>query len=358
MPVNSLYATWFQYLTQLLPLERITRVRNLAALISGIAQSRSVFLSAIAEYLPGAAKALSLTRRLDRFLENAAFDAGVWYEPLARHLLTVRGDRQPLRLIMDGTKVSFHKQLVVVALAYHHRSLPLVWTWIDHSHGHTGTANHLALLAQVHALLPPEADVILVGDAEFGTGHLLQQLHAWGWHYVLREKGHISVRPQATAGWAPFRRLVTAAGQSVWKRQWQCLARYAVCTNLLAHWAAHEAEPWLLVTNLPTKTAALYAYRRRMWIEEMFGDLKGHGFDLESTHLCDPAKLSRLTFAVFVLYLSFVTRGTQVIRWGQRHLVDRRDRRDLSVFRLGWRMVQRHLTNGRTFSIALNPFLT
>src|SRR4029434_7632163 len=112
MSVNAVYATWFQFLTQLLPDERITRVRNLAALISGIAQSRSVFLRHIAEHLPGRAKALSLTRRLDRFLENAAFPAQAWYEPLAQHLLSVRGSQQPLLLIIDGTKVSFHKQLL------------------------------------------------------------------------------------------------------------------------------------------------------------------------------------------------------------------------------------------------------
>ncbi|MEZ4634506.1 MAG: hypothetical protein R2856_05940 [Caldilineaceae bacterium] len=31
----------------------------------------------------------------------------------------------------------------------------------------------------------------------------------------------------------------------------------------------------------------LKLYRTRMWIEEMYGDLKGHGFDLEATQLDD-----------------------------------------------------------------------
>jgi hypothetical protein len=38
-----------------------------------------------------------------------------------------------------------------------------------------------------------------------------------------------------------------------------------------------------------------------MWIEEMFGDLKGHGFDLESTHLRYFLRLARLTLAVVLL---------------------------------------------------------
>ena len=42
-------------------------------------------------------------------------------------------------------------------------------------------------------------------------------------------------------------------------------------------------------------------YRCRMWIEEMFGDMKKHGFDLEMTHLRHFLRLSRLTMAVCLL---------------------------------------------------------
>jgi hypothetical protein len=38
-----------------------------------------------------------------------------------------------------------------------------------------------------------------------------------------------------------------------------------------------------------------------MWIEEMFADFKGHGFDLESTQLRHFERLSRLTLAVAML---------------------------------------------------------
>ncbi|WP_165774621.1 hypothetical protein [Candidatus Viridilinea mediisalina] len=53
---------------------------------------------------------------------------------------------------------------------------------------------------------------------------------------------------------------------------------------------------------MPTANATLRAYRRRMWLEELFGDLKGHGFDLERSHLRHFARLSRLTLAVVLLY--------------------------------------------------------
>jgi hypothetical protein len=45
-----------------------------------------------------------------------------------------------------------------------------------------------------------------------------------------------------------------------------------------------------------------------MWIEEMFGDLKSNGLDLESTHLRSVPKLHRLTCAVWSTALTTVER--------------------------------------------------
>jgi hypothetical protein len=73
-----------------------------------------------------------------------------------------------------------------------------------------------------------------------------------------------------------------------------------------------------------------------MWLDEFFEDMKGHGVDLEKTRLCHFHRLSRLVFMAVLFYLWLVTRGSQTIKRGFRHLVDRRDRRDRSIFRIGW----------------------
>ena len=87
-------------------------------------------------------------------------------------------------------------------------------------------------------------------------------------------------------------------------------------------------------------------------IEEMFGDLKGHGFDLESTHLRHFLKLSRLTLAVVLLYFWLVALGSRIIKVGLRRLVDRNDRRDLSIFQIGLRSLERCLTNDQPFQLS------
>jgi hypothetical protein len=88
----------------------------------------------------------------------------------------------------------------------------------------------------------------------------------------------------------------------------------------------------------------------------MFGDFKKHGFDLEKTKLCHFQSLSRLTLAVAILYVWLVSVGTQTIRSGDRHLVDRKDRRDLCIFQIGLRSIERCLTNDLAFKIPLCSF--
>lgn len=129
--------------------------------------------------------------------------------------------------------------------------------------------------------------------------------------------------------------------------------KHIYSVNLLVHWKAGEKEPWCLATNLPDRQTALQAYARRMWIEEMFGDMKGHGFDLESTMLRHADRLSRLTLAVAILYVWLVSTGTRIIRDGLRYQVDRRDRRDLSIFQIGLRFIDRQLLNSLPFRILL-----
>ena len=103
---------------------------------------------------------------------------------------------------------------------------------------------------------------------------------------------------------------------------------------------------------MPNLQVTLKVYRRRCWIEEMFGDLKTNGFDLEATHLNQILRLSRLTLAVVLLYVWLLAFGARLIKSGRRHLVDRNERRDLSLFRIGWYMTEFRLTNDLRLSIS------
>jgi hypothetical protein len=105
--------------------------------------------------------------------------------------------------------------------------------------------------------------------------------------------------------------------------------------HLLGYWADGQDTPWWLATNLTAPDAVLDLYAYRMGTEEMFGDFKGNGFDLETTHLRDIGKLNRLTLAICLLYVRLVALGISLTKLGRAREVDRADRRDLSFFRRG-----------------------
>lgn len=354
MPTNHLYHTWIQRIRELRPNQRITQIRNFALLLYGIYTSKSVTLSKVAVKIPGKAKLLSTFRRLERFLANPAIQVREWYEPIAKEwLLNQAATLGEIRLVVDGTKIGFGHQLLMVALAYRKRAIPIAWTWVKHVRGHSTGATQIALLAYVKGLLPKDATVFIVGDTEFGPVKVLKQLQNWHWFYVLRQKSDTGVWSTLEQQWQPFGSFVQKAGQSLWLGCKEFSQSHIYTVNLLAHWEKGEKEPWLLATNLPDAQTALRFYKRRMWIEEMFGDLKEHGFDLESTLLHSFIRLSRLTLVVAFLYVWMISAGAKTIHAGLRHLVDRKDRRDLSIFQIGLRFIERRIVNGLSFQLTL-----
>jgi len=353
MSTNQLYHTCSWELRQLCPQERKNRLAVFAWFMAGIYASKSVQLQKVAQKIPGPAKELSVYRRLEILVANPLIRVRRWYAPIARAwLLAMARTTGEIRLVWDSTKVGNSYRLLIVSLAFRRRAIPIAWTWCKGRRGHSSSWVQLALLAYVRKLLPSCVPVLLVGDTEFESGEVQKQLEDWHWRYVLRQKGSNQVRLPDQDDWQDFAALVTKPGQRVWVEQADLTRRHAFSTNLLAYWQVGEPEPWLLATNLPTPQATLRAYSRRMWIEEMFGDMKDHGFDLESTRLRHFLRLSRLTLAVALLYVWLISTAVRVIKQGQRHFVDRKDRVDLSIFQIGLRWIERCLKNTVHFSIS------
>jgi hypothetical protein len=276
---------------------------------------------------------------------------------MARQLLEQASQHgQPVRLLVDGTRIGNHHQLLMVALAYRRLALPIAWTWVRQRRGHSSASKQMALLAYVHALLPAGVVVQLAGDSEFGAVDVQQLLVSWGWQYALRQTGKHLVRPDQADRWQRFDSLVTRAGQRLWLPAAWLTAKHDYQTNLLAYWKRGEPQPWLLATNLPDPTAVVRLYSRRMWIEEMFAHFKANGFDLEAVRLRHFLRLSRLTLAVAFLFVWLVAFGAKTIKRGQRHFVDRRKQRQLSLFRIGYDMLERCFTNGDKVFLPLVPY--
>lgn len=343
-------------LCQWLPGERITRLRNMALLLVGVQQSRGIHMSQIVNHWPGVVgKVPSLVNRLRRFLSNPAVEVRRWYEPLAQQLVArFRGQR--LRLIIDCTKVGFNFRMLSISLAYKKRALPLVWSLHRGHKGHVGYVQQLELLTYVAGLLGNATEVWLLGDAGFESVHLLAWLRTQGWHFVLRQPGKNQVRWPGQ-DWVKLAALPLQPGETR-IIGWVELTEKHVAGPfwLLLHWAKGEDEPWFLITDAPTQGQLVRLYAIRMWTEELYGDLKGHGFDLEATHLDDPDRIARLVLALCINFVWFITLGSWVVKRGFRHLVDVKSRRDKSYFRIGWDWIHRCLRLNLPVPLLFAPF--
>jgi Transposase DDE domain len=354
MPINETYRTWKARICELRPKQRMTQVQNFVWLVVGIYHSHSVNLSRIAGKVIGVAKNVSTVRRLSRFLANKAIDVRRWYQPIAKAWLQSQFERVgEIRLIVDATKVGFGHQLLMVSLAYRRRAVPIAWSWVKYVRGHSTGKQQVSLLKYVKTLLPQGSPVFVVGDSEFGSILVLRQLEQWLWFYALRQKGNTGLWIDEKTDWQRMKDLVSQAGQSSWCPKASLTEQHIHPVSALIHWQIGERQPWCLATNLPDASLTLRYYRRRMWTEEMFGDFKKHGFDLETTMLRHAPRLSRLTLAVVFLYVWLLSVGSRTIRAGYRHLVDRKDRRDLSIFQIGLRFIDRKLLQLLPISILL-----
>jgi len=248
MSANQLYDTWFRLIRELHPAERVTRIRNLAWLIVGMLLSRSVHLSTIAAKLPFRVALLTIVQRLSRFLSNQALNVRDWYCSTAKRLLTEAAQHGAVRLIIDGSKVSAQHQLLMVALAFRKRALPMAWTWVKGARGHSGALKQLALLSYVRTLLPEQATVELVGDCEFGSGDVLRQLEHWHWNYVLRQKGNETACVSAEAKFCQLASLVQGRDKLAWYPR-ALLTSQLFRTHVLTYWESGQADPWLLATS-------------------------------------------------------------------------------------------------------------
>ena len=113
--------------------------------------------------------------------------------------------------------------------------------------------------------------------------------------------------------------------------------------SILALWEEAYEEPLFLVTTMLDLEAAVVLYRKRAHVETFFSDQKSRGFHLHKSHLRDPARLARLLIAACLAYLWVVYLGVCALRDGWLKRLHRQDRCDLSLFRLGLRLLARCL---------------
>ncbi len=320
---------------------RERHLNTLVAMICGLTGGQRAHLTTMADHAPsGGADQESVIARFRRWLKQDAHTVDGWFLPVAEALLANLA-QQPLLLVLDGSVVGRGCVALMLSVVYHGRALPLAWVVVQGTTGHFPQETHCALIAQIQHLIPPTAKVIVLGDGEFDGTDFQATLRRLHWQYVCRTAPNLVMTVYGKqfhiGDLAPTQGELLAVQPA-----WMTAEAYGP-VSILAIWEATYDAPIYLVTNMPDLEAALAAYRKRAHIETFFSDQKSRGFDIHKSHLRDPKRLARLLIASCLAYLWLVYLGVCALRDNWLKRLHRQDRCDLSLFRLGLRLLARCL---------------
>ncbi|MDZ7295975.1 MAG: IS4 family transposase [candidate division KSB1 bacterium] len=333
MALNELYPTE--------PQGNLARHLNtLAGLISGIIGSKSVHLSKVAQKVPGEAKTESRVKRFSRWVDNAGIEFEVYFLPFAQALLACLA-QWPLVLVMDGSAVGRGCVTLIVNVVYRQRALPIAWVVIKGSKGHFPEETHVALLQQVHELVPEDARVVFLGDGEFDGTTLQATVNEWGWEYVSRTAENITLCKDGKD--FSYADLGVQPGQCIGVPGVTFTSKAYGPVLAIAWWEEGYKEPIYLVTNMALAEEACRWYTKRAHIETFFSDQKSRGFQLHKSHLADPTRLARLMIAACLAYIWMIFLGVKAIQEGWDKIIHRTDRCDVSLFQLGLNLLEHFL---------------
>jgi hypothetical protein len=313
--------------------------------------SKSTQLPTIGAHVPAGTRLESRVKRFARWLRHDRVTTEVYFVPFAEVLLTSLA-LQTLVLVIDGSVVGRGCVALMVHVVYKGRALPLAWLVRRGKKGHVPEDVHLVLIKQVHKLIPPGAQVVLRGDGEFDGTTLQHMVQEYGWTYVVRTGSHITVQWDGEH----FRCGTVAScikpGTLVALTDVRVTAAAYGPVMLLCCWAKGYKEPLHLLTNMTAAEAACHLYAKRFRIETFFSDQKSRGFHLHQSHLSDATRLSRLLIAACLAYIWMVYLGALCEHDGWVRIIHRSDRCDLSLFKLGLRLLEHFLNEGLSIPVA------
>jgi hypothetical protein len=278
-----------------------SRLETLARLIILVVNVRTVNLTHIAAQFSDTAKTASSYRRLQRFFQHVRLEKG-WLE---QALIKFSRLNPPWILAMDRTNWKFGKSninILMLAVISKRGRIPLMWTMLD-KQGSSNSAERIALMERYLKIFGAGSIRYFLADREF-VGH------EWI-SFLLKNKILISIRVKGKMNviledGRPRLLKTLLQKRSMWavvRKQYGRFSNMPESAGMRLRFACKRlknGELLIIVTNSENPLEALRVYKKRWFIECLFGDSKSRGLNMEDTHMTDLEKLS-LLIAVIAL---------------------------------------------------------
>lgn len=322
-------------LKNMMPTASQNHIGVLAMMVVGIILGKNAQLSQISLQIPSKAKPASLEKQCHRFVKNQVINVQQFYLPFAEHLLAHLGRK--ITIVMDGSQVGRNCMTLMVAVVYKNRAIPLVWIVYKGKKGHAPATRHIEVLALLKAIIPAETEVVLLGDGEYDSVDMLNWVETIkNWVYIVRSGPNIILSKKGKE--YSFRELAQGKNTKNEVRN----VTFTKCINAprvtaVVWWDSPYKKPIFLISNSKKRLKKICKlYGKRYKIETIFSDKKSRGFNIHKSHLHHPERVNRLLLTTSIAYIWLIYLGIEISQdETRRRVVDRTDRTDKSLFRLG-----------------------
>lgn len=298
------------WLSQKVKHMRRSRIKTLSALVSAAMRRLGSGVLALGRAMSGKVSAKHCIKRAWRFLRNEQVELNAVHATLLSQLLPPKG--LPLVVLMDWTEM-YPTQTLALSVARDGRSVPFYSKTLAKKCGE-GSMNEaesqaLGFLSRVVA---QHRQVIVVADRGFGYKRLVQECERLSLCYLFRTiKGFLVYSERGAHCFLSELGLREGDGPKCWGKT-TLGSVYPFTTRLVTVWQHGSEGPWYLITNAELSASATVGlYRRRMWIEAMFRDLKNPrlGFGAGAVRLSEPTRHDRHFLILFLAYYFLMAFG-------------------------------------------------
>jgi len=287
---------------------RLSRLKTLSAIVSGAMKMKGAGVLSLGRAMEGETSAKHRIKRVWRFLRNPGVENLQVSRSLFLSLIPAKGR---IIVLCDWTDLKPYQQLIL-SIPKDGRSVPfLSQTIVEASGPGSMIEAEQRILACLQVICPQGREVIIVADRGFGNTRWVTDIQKWGWHFVQRIAGNHKVDLVGYHGFVSELGIIRGAASH--DHGWgNWTDGNALKVRLVTIFETDAKEPWVLITDLPDfKTEIIRIYKRRMWTEAMFRDLKNRnwGLGLDSTRLSKPDRHDRLFLVLALAYVLLMAYG-------------------------------------------------
>jgi len=329
--------------------KHLARQKFVFSFLLSLIKSRKVQFCEVAQHLNDQVQDISNEVRIQDFFRQVELD----YEQIALLMCLFLKQKEKVRLCIDRTEWDFGKcqvNILMVLASQGQVQVPLYWELLDNKSGNSSTQDRKAILAKCIGLLGKERIGIVIADREF-VGHAwLKYLKDEGIAFCVRlPKHHLIERVDGRV----LQSEVLAQEQALHLSD--CLVDGVWGQVYLKR--LQSGDLLYLFGTLEAKHLG-QVYRRRWTIEACFQSLKSRGFDLESTHLKDLAKLKKLVALVSIAFGMCVSLGIHQHERVRKIKTKKHGYKESSFFRHGLNTIREMLKKDeQTWLLFIDKFI-